>query len=128
MMTAPANLVVRRWWLRLEGFVPPPVGALAGGPAARWDSGRGKVRRTRERSCTEWLAGPLSDDEMVCGSGDGDAASMVQPVVIRAYQHQIEQLGGAAVFPVPNMVCVQTAGGTTTRNRTRWMAVLQCAA
>ena len=53
---------------------------------------------------------------------------MVQPVVIRAYQHQIEQLGGAAVFPVPDMVCVQTAGSTTARNRTRGMAVLERAA
>jgi hypothetical protein len=53
---------------------------------------------------------------------------MVQSVVIRAYQYQVEQLGGTAVLPVPDMVCVQTAGGTTTRNRTRGMAVLQRAA
>ncbi len=53
---------------------------------------------------------------------------MVQPVVIGAYQYQVEQLGGTAVLPVPDMVCVQTAGGTATRNRTRGMAVLQRAA
>ncbi len=53
---------------------------------------------------------------------------MVQPVVIRAYQYQVEQFGGTAVLPVPDVVCVQTAGGTTTRNRTRGMAVLQRAA
>src|SRR3954466_8762555 len=34
------NLVVCWWWLGLEGFIPPPVGALAGGPGPRWHSGR----------------------------------------------------------------------------------------
>ena len=53
---------------------------------------------------------------------------MVQPVVIRAYQYQVEQLGVPAVLPVPDVVCVQTAGGATTRNRARGMAVLQRAA
>ena len=45
-----ANLVGWWWWLWLEGFVPPPVGAFAGGPGARCDSGWGMVRRTRQRS------------------------------------------------------------------------------
>ena len=53
---------------------------------------------------------------------------MVQPVVIRAYQHQVDQLGGAAVFPVPDVVGVQTAGGATAGNRARGVAVLERAA
>ena len=117
------------WWgLGLEGFIPPPVGALAGGPGPRWHIGRGTVRRARERSCTKWSPGAVGDGQSVGGSGDGDHAPMVQPVMVRAYQHEIDQLGGAAVLPVPEMVCVQTAGGTTTRNRTRGLAVLQRAA
>jgi hypothetical protein len=31
---------------------------------------------------------------------------MVQPVVIGAYEHEVGQLGRAAVFPVPDVVCV----------------------
>ena len=53
---------------------------------------------------------------------------MVQPVVIRAYQHQVGQVGGAAVFPVPDVVCVQAAGGTTAGNRAGGLAVLERAA
>ena len=49
-------------------------------------------------------------------------------MVIRAYQHQVEQLGGTAVLPVPDVVCVQTAGGPTAGNRTRGVAVLEGAA
>ena len=56
------------------------------------------------------------------------SAAVVQPVVIRAYQHQVGQLGGAAVFPVPDVVCVQTAGGTTAGNRAHGVAVLERAA
>ncbi len=52
-------------------------------------------------------------------------ASVVQPMVIRTDQHQIDQLGGTAVLPVPDVVCVQTARGPTTGHRTRGMAVLQ---
>ena len=53
---------------------------------------------------------------------------MVQPVVIRAHQHQVGQFGGAAVFPVPDVVGVQTAGGAAARNGAAAVAVLQCAA
>ena len=59
------------------------------------------------------------------GSGDGDDAAMVQPVVIRAQQHQVVQLGGPAVFPVHDVMGVQTAGGPATRHRARGVAVLQ---
>ena len=65
---------------------------------------------------------------MVCGSGDGDDAAMVQPVVIGADQHQVVQLGGPAVFPVPDVVGVQTAGGPAAGNRARGVAVLKGAA
>lgn len=50
---------------------------------------------------------------------------MVQPVVIGAYQHEVGQLGGAAVFPVPDVVGVQTAGGPAARNRAGGVAVLE---
>ena len=53
---------------------------------------------------------------------------MVQPVVIGAQQHQVVQLGGAAVFPVPQVMGVQTAGGATAGNRAHGMAVLERAA
>ena len=90
----------------MEWLVPPPVGALAGGSQARRDSGRGEVGRTRERSGAEPSTAAVGDVEMVAGSGDGDDAAVVQPMVIRAYQHQVGQLGGATVFPVPDVVCV----------------------
>ncbi len=53
---------------------------------------------------------------------------MVGPVVIGADQHQVGQLGGAAVFPVPDVVGVQTAGSTTAGNRAAGLAVLEGAA
>ena len=46
-------------------------------------------------------------------------------MVIRAYQDQVEQFGRTAVFPVPDVVCVQTAGGPAAGNRARGMAVLE---
>src|SRR5215204_325561 len=46
-------------------------------------------------------------------------------MMVGAYQHQVEQLGGPAVLPVPDVVGVQTPGGTTTGNRARGMAMLQ---
>ena len=128
LWTAVTYLIVCWWWLRLEGFVPPPVGTLPGGPGARRDSGRGKIRRTRKRSGAEPPPAAVGDDEIVCGSGDGDDAAVVQPVVIWADQHQVGQLSGAAVFPVPDMMCVQTAGGTTARHRACRTTVLERAA
>lgn len=78
------------WWLLwVKGLIPPPVGAFAGGPGARWDGGRGPVGGPRQRSAAELSAGAVGDDEVVCGSGDGDEAAVVQPVVVGAYQHQV---------------------------------------
>ncbi|VAZ99828.1 hypothetical protein LAUMK35_04466 [Mycobacterium pseudokansasii] len=48
--------------------------------------------------------------------------------MIRAQQHQVGQLGGPAVFPVTDVVGVQTTGGATARNRAAGLAVLQRAA
>jgi hypothetical protein len=45
-----------------------------------------------------------------------------------AEQSHFGQLGGATVFPVPDVVGVQTAGGTTTGDRACSLAVLECAA
>src|SRR3954462_11540397 len=96
--------VVGGWWLGLEGFIPPPVGALAGGPGPRRHSGRGTVGRTRQRCCAEPPPTAVGDDEILCRSGDGDDTAMVEPMVIRAYQHQVEQLGQTAVFPMHDVV------------------------
>ena len=119
------NLVVGRWWLRLEWFIPPPVGALAGrSGAGRYDR-RGFSRRARQRSCAKWSASAVGHGQVICGPGDGDDAPMVQPVVIGAEEHQVRQLGCAAVFPMQDVVCMQTAGRSTTRNRARSVAVLE---
>ena len=74
------------------------------------------------------MAVVVGDDEFVGGSGDGDAAAVVQPVVIRADQHQVGQLGRATVLPVPDVMGVQTAGGVTARHHARAVAVLEGAA
>ncbi len=50
---------------------------------------------------------------------------MMQPVMIGADQHQVVQLGKAAVFPMPDVVGMQTTSGATTGNRARAVAVLQ---
>ena len=50
---------------------------------------------------------------------------MVQPMMIGAEQHQVVQLGVAAVFPMPDVVCVQTPGSPTTGHRTSAVAVLE---
>ena len=78
------NLVECRWWLRLEWFIPPPVGALARGPGAGRDRGWGSGRWAGQRSWTQRSASAVGDGQIVWGSGDGDDASMVQPVVVRA--------------------------------------------
>ena len=53
---------------------------------------------------------------------------MVQPVVVGAEQHEVVQLGVAAVFPVPDVVGVQTAGGPAPGHRAGGVAVLEGAA
>ncbi|BCP16760.1 hypothetical protein MINTM021_36690 [Mycobacterium paraintracellulare] len=52
----------------------------------------------------------------------------MQPVVIRADQHQVGQLRGATVFPMPQVMRVQATAGPTTGHHTRAVAVLQRAA
>ena len=49
-------------------------------------------------------------------------------MVIRAHQHQVVQFGGATVFPVPDVVCVQSAGGAAARHGAGGVTVLECAA
>jgi hypothetical protein len=49
-------------------------------------------------------------------------------MVIGAYQYQVGQFGRAAVFPVLDVVGVQTAGGSAAGDRAAGMAVLQGAA
>src|SRR5262245_51627185 len=106
MTGPPGSLVGCRWWLWLEGFIPPPVGAFAGWPGVGRDSRWGLRRGTRQRSGAEPSAGAVGDDELVCGSADGDDAPMVQPVMVGADQHQVGQLGEPAVFPMPKVMGV----------------------
>ena len=42
----------------------------------------------------------IGDDQPVSRAGDGDDPLVMQPVVIRAHQHQVVQLGLPAVLPV----------------------------
>ena len=70
----------------------------------------------------------VGDHEVLGGSGDGDDAPMVGPVVIGADQDEVVQLGGAAVFPMPNVVGMQTAGGPASGYHAAAVAVLESAA
>jgi hypothetical protein len=79
-----ANLVGCWRWLRLEGLVPPPVGAFAGGSGAGCHRGWGLGWWARQRSRAQWLTVAVDDRQGVRGPGDGDDAAMVQPVVVEA--------------------------------------------
>ena len=70
----------------------------------------------------------VGDDEVLGGSGDGDDAAMVGPVVMGADQDEVVEIGGAAVFPVPDVVGVQTAGGPAAGYHAAVVAVLESAA
>ncbi|ETB37964.1 hypothetical protein MAHJHV53_48280 [Mycobacterium avium subsp. hominissuis] len=72
--------------------------------------------------------GAVGDEEGVGGAGDGDLAAVVGAVVIGADQDQVGQFGGAAVFPVPQVVGVQAAGGATAGDRAAAVAVFEGAA
>ena len=117
--------VVCWWWLGLEGFVPPPVCALTGGSSIGRHGRRGFRRWTGERSRAELPSRAVGDGQVVRGSGDGDDPSMVQPMVVRTHQDEVVQLGGAAVFPMADVMGVQTTSGAATGHRTRGMAMLQ---
>jgi hypothetical protein len=119
------DLVVAWRWLGLEGVVPPPVGAFARGPGAWWHCGRGVVRWARQRARAQCSPSDVGDDQGVGGPADGDDAAMVQPMMVRADQHEVVEFGAAAVFPMPNVMSVQTPGGPATGNRAGGMAVLE---
>jgi hypothetical protein len=85
--------------LGLERLVPPPVGAFAGRSGTWFDRGRGRGRGSGQRSRLQRSAFLVGDHEVLGGSGDGDDAPMVGPVVIGAHQrvsHESEVLGRAA--------------------------------
>src|SRR4029079_8620773 len=73
----------------------------------------------------ELVSVAVGDGDVGCGSGDGDVAAVVGPVVIRAQQHQVVQFGGSAVFPVPYVVGVQTAGRAAAGHGAGGVAVFQ---
>ena len=50
---------------------------------------------------------------------------MMRPVVVGAHQYEVVEFGGAAVFPVPDVVGVQSAGGATAGNHAAAVPVLQ---
>src|SRR6185312_11007416 len=103
-------------------------GAFAEGSWAWWDGGWGLSWWVRQRSWVQWLVVGVGDGGGVGGSGDGDGAAVVQAMVIGAEQDQVGQLGRAAVFPVPDVVGVQTAGGIAAGNHTGAVAVFEGAA
>ncbi|BBZ42539.1 hypothetical protein MCNS_56020 [Mycobacterium conspicuum] len=74
------------------------------------------------------MAGVIGDGQGVGGSADPDQAAVVQPMMVRTDQHQIVQLGGAAVFPVLDVVRMQAAGGAATGDRAGGVAVFEGAA
>ena len=120
-----SGLVVGRWGLGLERLVPPPVGALTGGPPIGRHSRRGSVRRTGKRSRAQFPIRAVGDGEPVSRPCDGDDTPMMQPVMIRTQQDEVVQLGRAAVFPMPDVMGVQTTSSATTRHRTRGMTMLE---
>jgi hypothetical protein len=48
--------------------------------------------------------------EAVGGDADFPAGAVQQPVMVTAQQHQIAQVGGAAVGPVPDVVALTVPG------------------
>ena len=96
------------------------------GSRRRRDRGWGSGRWPGQRCCAQFSTVTVGHGQAFCGTGDGDDAPMVQPMMIRTQQHQIIQLGGPAVLPMPDVVRMQTTGGPATGNRTGGMAVLQC--
>jgi hypothetical protein len=59
-------------------------------------------------------------------SGDRDATAMMQAVMEGTHQHEVDQFGGSAVLPVPDVVGVQPAGGPAPGDHAAAVAVLQC--
>jgi hypothetical protein len=77
---------------------------------------------------TEPLAVGVGDDQAGGGAGDVDAPAVVQAVVVRAEQGQIDQLGDATILPMPNVMSLQAAGGPAAGDRAASVAVFQGAA
>ena len=71
------------------------------------------------------LAVGVGDDELVRGPGQGDPASVVQPVMVRADEDEIVQLGQAAVLPMLEVVGVQAAGRAAAGHHTTAIPMLQ---
>ncbi len=73
--------VVGWWWLVVEGVVPPPVGAFAGGPAVGRHGRRGFRGWAGQRARVQVSSGAVGDGEPVGGPADGDDTAVVQPVM-----------------------------------------------
>ena len=65
---------------------------------------------------------------MLGGPGEADATAVVQPVMVWTHQNQIVEFSRAAVFPVLQVMGVQTAGGATPRHHAAPVAMLEGAA
>jgi hypothetical protein len=87
-------------------LVPPPLGAFTGRPGVGRDRGCRRGGWTGQGSAVEFSAVAVGDDQPIRGPGEGEAAAVMQPVVERAEQHQVGQFGGAAVFPMLEVVGV----------------------
>jgi hypothetical protein len=76
------GLVVGWWWLGLKRFIPPPVGAFAEGPGARWYGGRGVVgwaHQTLPLQCRQ--NGITAEDHLSCADAAG-----ARPITCRPAQ------------------------------------------
>ena len=109
----------------MEGGVPPPVGAFAEWTFAGWDVGGWAGGGVGDRPRTQWSAVVVGDGEGVGGAGEGDLAAVMGPVVVRADEHEVVEVGGAAVFPVLEVVGVQGAGVLAAGDHAGAVAVFQ---
>ena len=125
-MTGPGDgSVGRRWWLRLEGLIPPPVGALAGRPGVGPDRRRGCRGWAGQRCRAQCSSVAVGDHQVLGRAREGDDPAVVQPVMEGADQHQIGQFGQPAVLPMHEVVRVQSPGGPAAGHHTTTIAVLQ---
>ena len=117
--------LVSRWWLWLEGGVPPPVGAFTGRPLAGGDGWWGLCGWSGQRRVGQVLAVGVGDDELVGGPNEGDPAGVVQAVVVRTDEDEVVQLGQAAVLPMNQVMGVQAAGRAAAGHHTTAIPMLQ---
>ena len=112
-------------WSRLEGLIPPPVGAFTGRAGTRRHRWPRLSRWAGQRPRIQRIAVAVGDHEPLGRPGNRNESSMVQPMMVRAQQDQIGQLRGPAVLPMHDVMSMQTAGGPAARHRTTTIPMLE---